>query len=600
MASEASRPVSARITRSSGRHGVGRGPAVWGPPQRADQVWSGYPVRPQEPSDPDNVGPPRLRGSGWSARRRYLPLTVICTIQVALALPLAWRNTAFTDEADYLWLGRLVVAHWLHGTSWPTNYGHRVLSGSPLIYPPLGAIANSIGGLAGARILSLLFMLGGTILLYFAATALFGRTVGIFATAVWATTEPVFRLTFATYDAMSVFLVALAAWLAVQAGWRHRAGLFLASGAALALANATAYSSAVIDPVVLVFAFLVLLARIARRRAVYWTAGFVAVWLAFFCLLITVSGSWAGISFTILNRHVQDHQPLMVILGATAEYSGFVIIAALAGAVIAMRAERRRRPLLLLLGASALLVPTAHLVFHTAWALDKHLALGIWFASMAAGYGCLMAVQRVMRAVRSRRGILVGAGILAMLGLLAADWQLASLHLHKWANTTSFVAAFRPLAARTSGPIFASAEQRVAEYYTPQGSMWWLWQSRGIPLHPRVPRKRWYEYYQDHVAAAKYGLIALFYVAPKSVPALSRGTAPGARGGKVYAELARLRNFRGNELGVPTLTHVLEHDRAYRLVAVGPYGGGAQPNGIFAIWLRSAPSRRSTRNGKTR
>ena len=44
-----------------------------------------------------------------------------------------------------------------------------------MLYPPLGAIADNIGGLAGARILSLVFMLGTTALLYATASRLFSR-----------------------------------------------------------------------------------------------------------------------------------------------------------------------------------------------------------------------------------------------------------------------------------------------------------------------------------------------------------------------------------------------------------------------------------------
>ena len=126
------------------------------------------------------------------------------------------------------------------------------ISGSPVIYPPLGALADNIGGLAGARILSLIFMLGATILLYFTASRLIGRTGAVFASAIWALSEPAIRLAFATFDPLSVLLTTLSAWLIVQAGYRRRRGaLVAASAAALALANATAYSGIVVDPLVI-------------------------------------------------------------------------------------------------------------------------------------------------------------------------------------------------------------------------------------------------------------------------------------------------------------------------------------------------------------
>jgi hypothetical protein len=482
---------------------------------------AGDPGVPGETGDP---GPVASRPG--RTRRAYLPLAIICAVQTALSLPLAWTNTAFTDEANYLWIGRLLIAHWLLGESWPAGLVHRVLSGSPVIYPPLGAVAEGVAGLAGARILSLAFILGATILLYITASSLFGRTEAILATALWASTEAVFRLTFATYDPMSVFLVALSAWLAVEAGSRLRHGPLVASGAALALANATAYSSIVIDPVVIAFAFLVWLPRIGARRAGHWTAWFAAAWLALFCLLITVSESWAGIAATVLNRKIDDYQPLSLILGDIARYSGLIIVTALTGAIIAIRTGQWRRGLLALVGASALVVPAAQLYFQTAWALDKHLALDIWFASMAAGYGCLMAGRRLARAVGVRPGVVAGAGVIALFCVLGTDWTLASVKFHQWPNATSFVTALRPVAARTNSPIFTSSQEHVAEYYTKQGSKWWLWQASGLSLDPAgVPRSHWKSYYATHVAAGRFGVIALFYAAPRSGPGLNAAAA---------------------------------------------------------------------------
>ena len=96
-------------------------------------------------------------------------------------------------------------------------------SGAPVIYPPLAALADNAGGLAGARILSLAFMLGATVLLWGVAGRLFGRRAAFFAAALFAVLGPTLHLgAFATYDAMAVFLVALAAWCVVRAVGRGR------------------------------------------------------------------------------------------------------------------------------------------------------------------------------------------------------------------------------------------------------------------------------------------------------------------------------------------------------------------------------------------
>ena len=87
---------------------------------------------------------------------------------------------------------------------------------------------------------------------------LFGRRAAFFAAALFAVLGPTLHLgSFATYDAMSMFLIALAAWLVVRAGDRQDATVWMvAAGGALALANATAYSSALFDPVVILLALV--------------------------------------------------------------------------------------------------------------------------------------------------------------------------------------------------------------------------------------------------------------------------------------------------------------------------------------------------------
>ena len=140
--------------------------------------------------------------------------------------------------------------------------------------PPIGALADSLGGLTAARILSLAFMLGATTALWATARRLFGRRAAFFAAALFAVLGPTLHLgAFATYDAMSLFLVALAAWLVVRAGDRQDATVWmLAAGAILALANATSYSSALFDPVVILVALFTAFPRpggkLAAGRAV--------------------------------------------------------------------------------------------------------------------------------------------------------------------------------------------------------------------------------------------------------------------------------------------------------------------------------------------
>src|SRR5215469_13401781 len=69
--------------------------------------------------------------------REPWPLLIILALQSALSMRLIWSNTAFGDEALYLWAGHLEWAHWLHGEPIPDFASY--FSGAPVVYPPIGA-----------------------------------------------------------------------------------------------------------------------------------------------------------------------------------------------------------------------------------------------------------------------------------------------------------------------------------------------------------------------------------------------------------------------------------------------------------------------------
>ena len=383
-----------------------------------------------------------------SPRWRLLLLTVICAVQAALSLTLVWSNTAYIDEADYLWVGRLEIAHWLHGTSWPSAYAYRLFSGSPVFYPPLGALADRIGGLAGARILSLAFMLIATVLLYLTASRLIGRRGALFAAALWAFSEPAMRLAFATFDPLSVLLTALSAWLIVQAGCRRRRGEFVAAAAlALALANVTAYSGIVIDPVVIAFAFLAWRTRMSPQQSLSCAAWLTGAWALCFGLLMTFSHSWPGLFSTVFTQNTGGYQGVAPILNEIWGYSGLIIGLAVIGAVVTLQSERRNHAALL--GGTCF---AAYLVmqFHdqTSWTIDKHLAYGIWFAAIAAGYTCSKLIRWFPGAERQlARALLRGGPHLPGCSKLAVS--LGALPRVAQCDAHSST-AFKPVAAQSS------------------------------------------------------------------------------------------------------------------------------------------------------
>jgi hypothetical protein len=536
----------------------------------------------------------RSRPSRRALARLWHPLAAICAVQAALCMVLVYSNTAYIDEADYLWIGHLVLGNWLHGHPWPASEANRNLSGSPVIYPPLGALADSAGGLAGARILSLLFMLGATILLFSVASRLIGHRAAVIAAFLWALSEPALRLAYATYDPLSVFLTTVSAWLIVQAAYRrHRPAYVVLAAVALAVANATAYSGIVIDPVVVGFAFAVWLPVMRARWALAAAAALGVGVVVSLTLVLIGTGSASGTT-AVFNRQSQDHETLGLVMAEIWSYSGLIIALALIGALLAIKIENRQRALLMVLLAVAVFTaPAAQFHYGTAWSADKHVAYGFWFAVMAAGYGC---DKLIGWPAGARRGLIACCCALALVYPAAYGFQAAWQRYHLWPNSTAFITALRPVLAHSSGLIYVPGhEANIAQYYLPAGRDWTRW-SAALALDPSglpvpVPRSQWGSYYQSRVSDGRYGVIAIFY----DTTFTASPSLPGnllARGGVTQAELLDLVGANSDELGVPILTRTLAKSGKYRLMAVGPYNinnlSGTHSYGVFAIWKRVA------------
>jgi glycosyltransferase involved in cell wall biosynthesis/putative flippase GtrA len=539
------------------------------------------------------AGSPELAEGRHRGHRSWLriithPLSIVLSVQAGLSLSLIWSNAAFGDEADYLSVGHELIAHWLHGMPWPASYGENTLSGSPLIYPPLGAMADGIGGLAGARILSLVLMLLATVFLWFTARHLFGAVAAVLACGLWVTSEPVIRLAFATYDPLSICLTAMSGWLALQAALRKRRGEFVALAAiSLALANATAYSGVVIDPVVLAFAFLIWRTEMGKRQAAYCTAWFATALAVVFGGVMTMSRSWPGIMTTVISRGIADHQQLTLVARDIWSYSGFVVLLALASVIITAAYDGRRHLALAgLLACASLVVPAAQIHEKTAVSLDKHLAYGIWFAVMAAGYG----LARLLREAAVKRSSLMTACSAVVFAYPAIlGWQSAWYQFHGWPDATSFAAALRPVVERTSGEVYAGSAVHIATYYETQRDDWQRFSANALRLDPPVPPSRMEAYYASRLAHDGPSVIALYYVTTLTSPSLPEGLilTPGQDTGEkdLLNVVAANTNGNGLEIGLPALTEAIEADTSYRLVAAGPYNS-ADLHQVYAIWQK--------------
>lgn len=373
-----------------------------------------------------------MRFSTSSRRRTWVSRAVLFAILcVQAALTLRMSNTAFEDEALYLYSGHMEIAHLLHGAPLQGNYAS-YFSGAPVLYPVLGALADDVGGLAAARAVSLIAMLGTTALLYSLTRQLFNERVGLCAAVIFSVTESALFLGhLATYDAPALFLLALAAWIVVRTA-TFRWPVYLLAAPPMALAVATKYASGLFVPTIVVLAALAAWPHRGRKALIPPVALGAAV-TAILAAAMKLAGAdyLTGIRFTTTARF-QGTTATMVLLRDSLQWAGLPFALALIGAVayairpqtepgeqIAPGGGRAWRIMLgTVLTGTALLAPVDQIHIHTLTSLWKHIGFGLFFAAPCAGIGLTRIIGDHFR--RAQIGIAIWGAAL-VIGMTQAD-----------------------------------------------------------------------------------------------------------------------------------------------------------------------------------
>lgn len=418
------------------------------------------------------------------------PLLAVLAAQAALSASMVRARTAFGDEALYLSAGHLEWSHWLHHTQIPAY--QTWFSGAPVIYPPIGAIADSLGGLVAARLLSLMFMLGVTSLVWSTAIRLLAdKRAAFFAAALFAVLAPTLHLgSYATYDAPALLLLAAATWCA--AGVRssqNAARRIIAAGILLALANATKYATALYDPTVLCVSILSSPPdtgwQAALRRAAL-LAGAAAAVLAVL-LALGGPGYLTGIRLTTTGRVHGTDTAALVLADAWSWTAVVLVPAAVAAVACAVRRRWRRALLLAVLALSALLAPADQARIQTTTSLDKHVDFGAWFAAIAAGY---------LLSGLSRRRVVLAVSLAALIPVTSMGMAQADAMID-WPDVTGLVKVVRPMTDH--GGHFLVETTDVLQYYLPQ-TTWQQW-SDTQNSNP--------QYYQQAIARHYFSVVIL-------------------------------------------------------------------------------------------
>jgi putative flippase GtrA/GT2 family glycosyltransferase/4-amino-4-deoxy-L-arabinose transferase-like glycosyltransferase len=541
----------------------------------------------------------RLRRRPWRQRVCW-PLAGILAVQTGMSLGLVWSNTVFEDEATYLTAGRLEWSHWLHGTSLPgpgqANFGfvgtfQSYFSGAPQIYPPIGAAMTYIGGLTAARILGLAFMLGACVLLYLTTKRLFGQRTALFAAGLWAVCGSTLRLAFATYDPMAIFLVCLGTWMAVEAGYRrHRAELIAAAGLVLGIGAVTAYSYAIFVPASIVVAITSWAPRLGWKRALTtggWLAGVSVTLLG---MLPTVLKVWQGVLGTTLARS-PGASGVLSVARTSWELSGLIAVLAVVGvfAAVHSRCHSGRLALLGFCALSAFMVPAEQVRLETATSLDKHVALGAWFAAIAAGY----ALSQLTSSFRWSGRAALACASAAIVFPAVNGWSSAFSVYHLWPNAGAYLTAMRPLVAQNNGNLLVVQYSSMTEYYLGDDSNWQRWTSLSLdPSYAATSPARWIDYYRAQIASTAPQLVAVPFdvtftqqaagevLLANLTNSLKSGKQAEVR--KVLLQIAAA-NESAAEPGLYDLASVIATDPAYRVVTVAPYDSHIS-SGVFVVW----------------
>jgi hypothetical protein len=440
------------------------------------------------------------------------PLLAVLAVQAALSASMLRDGTAFGDEALYLSAGHLEWSHWLHGAQIPEY--QTWFSGAPVIYPPIGAIADSLGGLTGARALSLVFMLGVTSFLWCTTTRLLAdKRAAFFAAALFAVLAPTVHLgSYATYDALALLLLTAATWCATGAREQRAARQIIAAGILLALANATKYATALYDPVVVCVAIVHSWPdmgwKVAVRRAAF-LAGVTATLLAVL-LALGGSGYLTGIRLTTTGR-VHGTDAAALVFADAWSWTAVVVVPAVCAAVVcAVRRRWQQALLLAVLALSALLAPVYQARIQTTTSLNKHVDFGAWFAAIAAGY---------MLSILSRRRAVLAVSLAALVPVTAMDMGQAHAMID-WPDVAGLVKVVRPMTDH--GGHFLVETTDILQYYLPD-TTWRQWSD----TQNDDP-----EYYQQAIARHYFSVVVLSFnqtLAMDYVIALDLSQASGYR-----------------------------------------------------------------------
>lgn len=405
----------------------------------------------------------------------FRPLTVILALQLLVSVT-TLHNTAFQDEALYLYAGRQIVSHWVGGPAPLENYAF-YFSGYPYVYPVIGGILDMIGGLELARWFSLCCMMGVTALVYFITQRFFQSHAAVLASASYASLGVVLFLSrLATFDAMCLLLIALATGVACKVSVSRYPWLALLLGPLLVLSMLAKYAALIF--VFPVLALLVVCCVVFRG----WRHMLSCLTLAIVTLILSLGLAYHymdklafhAIAGSTTNREAEIVLPRQELLMHVLQMGGIVYAAALFGLVLVFVRYQRFRLIALVLYGSSWLMPAYHIYGQESVSIDKHIAFGMFFAIPLAGCAFAWLASDVHHAFSNVSGGAWLAGPAAVLIILAFGLQQSQMLYSNWANTSDLRSVLLTQ-MRNGGGRYLAEDVEVVRYDMETITQSWQW-----------------------------------------------------------------------------------------------------------------------------
>ena len=383
----------------------------------------------------------------------------------------ALRNTAFQDEALYLYAGRQIFLSWTGGPPVAEHYG-RFFAGFPELFPVIGGVLDMLGGIEAARLFNLFCLMGVTFCLYYITSRLFTSKSAIFAASLFAFQAPILFLgRLATHDALSFFFVAASSALAVYIGKARSAWSSLLLGPVVVLAVATKFVALLYIPIIFWLLIDVGITHIGWKRL------FVRVFFSIYYMVIIGAllllnldrDVLTGLQYTTTNRIAFIKTPPLELLGKIVPLSGIMYLLGFFGVWVS---GKRRALLSFFLLGTSLLAPLYHIYKGEFVSLDKHLGFSIFFITPLAG-------NLLSRIAGSQKSAFLGrywfAGLGFCLVVFSFGIKQAQALYHDWPSTDKLTHVLRTQVRSQEGHHYLAETFEVPRYYLQDITVSWQW-----------------------------------------------------------------------------------------------------------------------------